>query len=356
MTVLDRYILRAILGAVTLVMAVLLSLGALFLFLGQQDDIGIGNYGTADALRYVALNLPQQAYELLPIGALIGALVGLGGLARGSELTVMRASGISTARIAGSAAIAGVLLVALTALLGEYLAAPLQLAARQQKAFDKFADVSFAGAGGAWVRDGRLIVNVGSQTSEQVYGGMFVYELSAEHELRSIGHARSATATGAGESWTLTDYAESRFTGERVLAQRVAEKRIDSGIGAEFVGLTMADPRYLEGRTLWRLMQHLSANGIDTRAYVFAFWSRIARTLAVAVAVLLAVPFVFGSLRAAGAGARTLTGLLLGIGFFLVQRMLESGAIVFELNPVLVAWLPTALLTMLTVVLIARMR
>ena len=58
----------------------------------------------------------------------------------------------------------------------------------------------------------------------------------------------------------------------------------------------------------------------------FAFWSRIARTTAILFAALLAVPFVFGSLRSAGAGARTLIGVLIGVTFFLVQRMLESGA------------------------------
>ena len=42
MTALDRYIVRAVLGGVLMVMAVLLSLGALFLLMGQQDDIGIG--------------------------------------------------------------------------------------------------------------------------------------------------------------------------------------------------------------------------------------------------------------------------------------------------------------------------
>ena len=57
-------------------MAVLLTLGGLFLFISQQGDIGTGDYGTADAFLYTLLNLPQQAFELLPIGALIGALMG----------------------------------------------------------------------------------------------------------------------------------------------------------------------------------------------------------------------------------------------------------------------------------------
>jgi len=91
MSVLDRYIVRAILAAVALVMLVLLVLGALATFMDQQDDVGTGSYTALGAFWYTLLNLPQLAYELLPITALIGSLLGLGSLARGSELTVVRA-------------------------------------------------------------------------------------------------------------------------------------------------------------------------------------------------------------------------------------------------------------------------
>ena len=59
-TRLDRYLLVAILRGVGLVAAVLLTLGGSFLFMEQQDDIGVGQYTTGDALLFVLLNLPQQ--------------------------------------------------------------------------------------------------------------------------------------------------------------------------------------------------------------------------------------------------------------------------------------------------------
>jgi len=106
MNLIDRYVIRAVLGGVFAVLAVLVALGALFLFANQQDDIGIGTYTAIDAFWFVLLNLPQQVFELMPIAVLLGALLGLGTLARGSELTVMRSAGISVWRIAGSVAMA----------------------------------------------------------------------------------------------------------------------------------------------------------------------------------------------------------------------------------------------------------
>ena len=89
---------------------------------------------------------------------------------------------------------------------------------------------------------------------------------------------------------------------------------------------------------------------------VFAFWSRIARTCAVIMVAILAVPFALGPLRSSGAGARIVIGVLIGIVFFLAQRMLESGSIIFDLDPVLLAWIPTAALFLLSLILIARTR
>lgn len=355
MTILDRYIIRSILGSVALVLAVFLVLGGLFAFIGEQEDIGIGHYTAIDAFWYVLLSLPQQAWEVLPIAALIGSLVGLGSLARGSELTVIRATGISVARLAVVALGAALVLIVSEVAVGEFLGPPLQQAAKQHKAFAKFTDLSFGGGGGAWVRDGNLVLNVTRQSLGRHFGAMQVFELSPEHRLRAIGHAARATA-GSNRTWLLSDYAESRFTPERVIALSGGSRLLHSSVSAGFLGLAVEDPHDLKVSVLWRLISYFKANALDARAYVFAFWSRVARTVAIAFAVLLAIPFVLGSLRSAGAGARTLVGLLLGMGFFLLQRLIESGTIVFQLDPVVLAWLPTTLLATVALGLLWRTR
>jgi len=70
MNTLDRYLFRTVMVYAAMSMAVLLVLGALFLFISEQGDIGVGNYNAGDALVYTLLNLPQLAFELLPIGAM----------------------------------------------------------------------------------------------------------------------------------------------------------------------------------------------------------------------------------------------------------------------------------------------
>jgi lipopolysaccharide export system permease protein len=355
MSILDRYIVRAILGAVLLVMMVLLVLGALFMFIDQQDDVGTGHYTSLAAFGYTLLNLPQLAYELLPITALIGSLLGLGSLARGSELTVVGGPRGSVGGPAGVALLAGLLLMLLAILLGEFFAPPLQQAAREHKAFSKLNGVSFGG-GGAWVRDGDMILNIAGQSSLRQFGSMQLFELSPQHRLLALGHAQRAVAGARGGTWSLSGYTESRFADDSVTTSPPAPRLLTSNVSAGFLGLAVEDPKQLTSRALWRLINYYHANALDAREYLFAFWSRIARTVAVVFSVLLAIPFVLGSLRSAGAGARMLLGMILGIGFFLLQRLIESGTVVFNLDPVLLAWLPTALLALVTVTLLARAR
>jgi lipopolysaccharide export system permease protein len=355
MSTLDRYLVRVILGAVALVMLVFLVIGALAVFIDQQDDVGTGRYTALGAFLYTLFNMPQLAYELLPIGALMGTLVGLGSLARGSELTVIRATGVSIVRLAGTALIAAATLVCVELLLGELLAPPLQQAAREQKAFSKLTNVDFSGGGGAWVRDGDLMLNVAGQYSERRFGSMQIFELSPQHHLVAVGHAGRATAGTRGK-WLLGDYTESRFTDEAVSTRPPAPRVLASNVTAGFLGLAIEDPKQLTSRALWRLISYYRSNRLDARDYLFAFWSRLARTVAILFAVLLAIPFVLGSLRSAGTGTRMMLGLILGIGFFLLQRLIESGTVVFNLNPVLLAWLPTALLAIATGALLARAR
>ena len=105
----DLYIARSILGAVLLTWLVLLGMD--FMVGGlvkEMQQVGQGKYTAADAFVTVLYTLPSRAYLLFPTAAVIGSLMGLGQLAASSELTVMRAVGLSRRRI--SVAVAGTLL------------------------------------------------------------------------------------------------------------------------------------------------------------------------------------------------------------------------------------------------------
>ena len=355
MNTIDRYLYRTVLVYTFMAMCVLLTLGALFLFISQQRDIGVGSYSAGDAFLFTLLNLPQQSFDLLPIGALIGALMGLGHLASGSELVVTRASGVSVWRIAWPVGLAGLTIALLMYGIGEYAAPPMAQFAKREKTTSKLADVSFAGKSSAWVKDGNLILRVQTGEVDHAFGGVSVFELDGATKLKSIQRAARISVGDPG-LWVLHNVATSRFEQNNVAGNMVGESSMRSTVNPEFLGLAATDPQLLTLRGLASYIEHLRRNSLDTAVYEIGYWSRIARLVAVIIVTLLALPFVFGPLRTTGAGTRTVIGVLLGVGFFLVNRTIESGGQLFDLNPALVGWMPTAIVGVCTVIAISRTR
>ena len=355
MNILDRYLYRTVLVYTAMAMGVLLTLGALFLFISQQSDIGVGSYSAADAFIFTLLNLPQSAFELLPIGAMIGALMGLGNLASGSELVVTRASGVSVWRIAWPVGLAGLTLSLLMYGIGEYAAPPMAQFAKREKTTNKLADVSFAGSSSAWVKDGNLILRVQTGEVDRAFGGVSLFQLEGPTKLRSIQRAERISVADPGR-WSLHNVATTRFASDHVESELVSGIMMQSSVNPEFLGLAATDPQMLTLRGLASYIDHLRRNSLETAPYEIGYWSRIARLFAVIVVTLLALPFVFGPLRTTGAGTRTVIGVLLGVVFFLITRTIENGGQLFGLNPALVGWLPTAAIGLCTLVAISRTR
>jgi lipopolysaccharide export system permease protein len=352
---LDRYLYRTVILYALMAMAVLLTLGALFLFISQQSDIGVGDYSAGDAFLFTLLNLPQQAFELLPIGALIGALMGLGNLAAGSELVVTRASGVSVWRIAWPVGLAGLTLAVVMYGIGEYVAPPMAQFAKREKTTSKLADISFAGSSSAWVKDGNLILRVQTGEVDQAFGGVSLFELDGFNRLKSIQRAERISVADPGR-WRLHNVATTRFGDDHIDSDLVAETTMRSTVNPDFLGLAATDPDLLTLRGLASYIDHLRRNKLGTESYEIGYWSRIARLFAVIVVTLLALPFVFGPLRTTGAGTRTVIGVLLGVVFFLITGTVEKGGQLFGLNPALVGWLPTAVIGLCTLVAISRTR
>ena len=350
-----RYVVRTMIASIVMVMLVLSVLGGLFTFIGEQDSIGTGHYGTLQALMYTAMNLPRFVLESLPAGTLVGGLLGIGALARSNEITAMRAAGMSKLRLVSAALGGGVLLMATALLVNEYVAPRLEQLGDQGKAFAKYQDISFAGQGGAWMRDGDSIINVTSQTSAAQFGGLLVFRFRADGRLQAIGRAARASNAQSGR-WQFSDYRETRFVDDSTPATQEPVRDLASPNSTGFLQLAVAGPAQMALQTLRAAIEYRRENGLDVSAYEFAFWSRVARTVALLVAMLFAVPFGYGLLRSAGSGARASLGLGIGLVYFFLQRIVESGTLVFSLNPLLLAWVPTLLLALAAVLLLWRAR
>ena len=115
----DTYVGQVVLVTVLLAWAVLVGLDVVMALSGEIGDLGTGNYTFGHAVAWVLYTVPRRAYTMFPTAAVIGSLMGLGQLAASSELTALRALGLSRRRLSISVAAALALLPGLLVVSGE---------------------------------------------------------------------------------------------------------------------------------------------------------------------------------------------------------------------------------------------
>ncbi len=335
----DFYLCRAVLGTVLLTWAVLVGLDVVIALSGEFKNVGQGDYSFGHAVAWVAYTVPRRAYTMFPTAAVIGALMGLGQLAATSELTALRALGLSRRRLALSVAVSLSLLTALMVVSGETVGPWGQARADILKTSARFqTNVTMARYSGMWAREGDTFLNAQSGEEQLIDDGgtrlvlhdVRLYQVSPEGRLASITHA--AQAEHDGQSWMLKGGRRDVF-GERSATRETFEQQPwASDLDATALAAGLTKPRNLPASELRTSIEYRRRNGLDARDYEDIYWSRWFYPLNVLALCLAAVPFAFGSLRSGGMGKRLFLGILFALGFWLLQLFFGrmAGALKFD--------------------------
>jgi lipopolysaccharide export system permease protein len=256
----------------------------------------------------------------------------------------------------GALALAGFGLLVVMVLLGESFAPSLGAYAREMRTQALHDDVSIDNTQSTWLKDGDRIINL--RRTEQGFGfdgGVFLFELDGGRDLRYVARADS-TDIGPTNEWLLGNYAETAFTSEGVRTRRAATLRQSYDLSPDLLGLSVVRENLLDTPELQRYIRYLRSNNLDAQRYLIAYWSRMANIASVVLMTVLALPFVFGSLRSAGTGARMIVGLIIGLAYYVSVQVLAQGGQVFDLDPAVVAWTPSIALLLITTIALLRIR
>lgn len=346
--------MRTIILSSLMVLMVLLSLAALFEFIGQLEDVK-GSYGIPEAMTYSVLRLPQLSFEMLPIAVLIGSLLGLGGLANSSELVVMRTAGLSVSRLVGMVALTGLVAMIFTALIGEFIGPPLDYYARTMRTEARFGQENRNTGKAAWVKEGNAIFHLEHVNSDFDFGGIYIFRFDDDNTILSIGRAENAVID-ENDNWHLENFRETQFRDGAVFAGQSRSAVESFDIDSDLLGVTMVKPISLSGRGLLSYINYLKRNDLSADRYETELWSRVSSTVTVIIMPVLALAFVFGSLRSAGAGSRLMIGVMIGLAYFLASEMTANSGVVFGFDPAIMTWMPSIALLLVTSIALSRVR
>ncbi|MFA6229560.1 MAG: LPS export ABC transporter permease LptG [Rhodanobacter sp.] len=345
----DRLVAMSVLGSLLMVWLVLTGFDAVRILLAQLGHVGKNGYGTSDAIAYVLVTFPRRAYSMFGNAALIGGLLGLGGLAGTGELTALRAAGMSRLRIAGSAVGVVAVFIVGVVILGETAAPWGDQQAQAMQLRMKSGDLGMGTDSGLWARDGNDIINARGTSLKQRDGvstvqlsDVRVFTFTADGQLSRFQWAK--TGEHNGHQWILSDVRSTTLDAQGVHTTMTASEPWKSSLNPQVLAQSVIQPQYLSMRDLRRNMSYLESNGESPGVYAVAFWARALYPFNVLVLVLCTMPFAFGALRSGGLGKRMFIGMLLAIGWYFLQQAMVNFGTVYGMPPLLANLLPATLL------------
>jgi len=340
MILIERYIAIATLKALLLASAGLTLLFSLLEFVNQLHDVGKGAYRLIDACLYVVLTAPDRLLQLMPAAMLFACLFALGALAARSELTVMRASGISPNRIVGAVfKLALATLVALFAL-AQYVIPYAQQMAQTERTSRLATLDAVRGSNSFWAAGDHQFLNVRRFAEVNVPGDIYLYEFSAAGDVRDVIHADRAEVRPDG-TWLFESVSRKRFSDTQIDTERLETLVWHSFLRPAQVSLLTLPADSMRPLDLYRYVRDLESRQQPTARYAQALWEKLNMPLSMAAMILIAIPFAFGSLRTRGMGQRVMIGAMIGIVFTLVQQITSHLALLLNVSPALAATAPS---------------
>jgi lipopolysaccharide export system permease protein len=349
-----RYFTREILASTFLVLAGLLALFGFFDLIRELDDLGRGTYRINSMLGYVALTLPSHAYVLLPAAGLMGTLFALARMSENSEITVMRASGLSLRQLALHVCAAGSVIALLTVAFGEIITPYAEEAAKDLRLKATSSIVAREFRSGFWVKDDRSFVNIQDVTPDTQLLNLRIYEFDPAFRLTSISRAATGTYDAVSNKWDLANVELTRFEGDRAVLQKIAHATWSSVLTPDILSVLKIVPERMSAFNLRAYIEHLRENRQKATKYEIALWSKIVSPAVAIVMMVLAIPFALGSARAGGVGAKIVLGILIGLAFHFGGKLFAHVGLLNDWPALLSAAAPMFVAALVAAALLVR--
>ncbi len=346
-----RYISRTIFTTTSLT---LLVISALFFISGLIDQLkNVNNvYTVKEAVIYVSLIMPSKIYDLIPYACLIGALAGLGMLASTSELVIIRAAGVSVIRIVWITLRSTIIFIIAALLIGEFLAPYAERAAEARRDFLRHNWVKPLPEK-VWSRDDGSFMYVESVKPNGIIQGITRYQFDEQHKLVLASYSEEAIYQEG--KWIEKNILVTQVDAEKgLINSRLEERDWYTEMTPQLLNILASEPEELSMRDLYYYVNYLEQQQLKASSYSIAFWQKCLQPLAIASLVLIAISFIFGPLRSVTMGQRIVSGVVMGVIFMLIQKLLGPSSLVFGFSPLIAVLIPIALCVFIGVFLLKR--
>ena len=353
----DEYVMRQFLTTFGLVLASFLSLSLIFSFFELIGDIFRNRTPLITVGGYLLNLIPYMLYNLTPLCALLSVLISVGALSRSSELTAMKASGVSLYRlVAPMLVLAGVLAVSLFAFDEFYLPQANRRQESLRSVIKGKPAQTFLRPDRKWIsgqqnsmgQPARIFYYQFFDADNDVFANLTVFEFQPH----SFNLSRRIFASAAhwdqhAGQWVLENGWQRTFGGDQVT-------NYEPFTVASFPEIS-EKPTYFKKESrqsqemsfgeLDRYIHDLQQSGFDTMRLRVQLNRKLSYPLITLVMAILAVPFAL-SMGKRGSLAGFATAIGMAIAYLVVESIFDAMGNVNALPPMLAAWSPDLLFGM----------
>ncbi len=352
-----RYLAREIYRSTAVVLLALVGLFVFFALIEGLDKVGT-RLTLANLFYLQLLNLPTHLYELLPIGLLIGAILALAGLAQRSELTILRCAGVSGMKLLRALWIITIPLVLGAFVLSEFITPAAELRGSESR----LALLGRADGGrlesGYWFKESddkgtTRMINIRQLTGKGSVEGVILYELGPGQALRN--YIEAETGEFRGGALVLREVTETHIdprstqalANARALEKPLAsvthrpELSIDTSLTPERLIARVLTPERMSIADLTDYIGYLKKNHLQTDRQVIALWRKIAYPFTLLVMITIAAPIGLMQTRRGGVGPKVFAGIILGVGFFMLNQLALNAGMLGDWPPWATALVPS---------------
>ncbi len=342
-TILWRYVALRFVGTILMTFFACFTLIYLVDFIEiLRQSAGVEGVSFLKLATITFLRMPAFAELTLPFAALVGTITAFLRLSRSSELTIMRAAGMSVWQFLIPGVVIAVLLGVLSITVYNPLAAAASAESERMRAASLKRNVSslLKGSDGAWLRqnsaDGPSVLYAANTANQGLFlGNLFI--LQYDEADKFLARIEATTAFLKPGYWDMTDVLVVRpgrppeRYGKYHVATNLTRAQVRDAFGSLFTVSFWDLPRQIE---------LAEKAGLSATRYKVQHALMMSRPLMLAAMVLLGATVSLRAFRFGGIQTMIIRGLVVGLGVFMLAEISRQFGVSGLVSPWTAAWVP----------------
>lgn len=340
MTILSRYLTKTYLKMIGTCLGAFMAIYLVIDFLERIDKFLKAAAPIDTAIFYFICKTPEIISQTTPMAVLMGTILTIGTLARNSEITAMRSSGVSLVQIARPLIVTAAAISTLLILMQEFVVPPAneKVSYIEQVVIKKKGIGTFFRQNNIWYRDDNFILQARLfEPMSQTLKGITIWEIGKD--LSPLVRVDAESATPAPGGWQLAQVTRRKFLpSQDQPRERIASMPLNLDLQLSDLKVVAKSADDMGFVALWRYCESLKDGGYDTTRYRTLLHAKLSLPFAALVMAFLGIPFSLRDGRSSGIGVGI--GISMGIGFtyFVINALLLSLGQAGALPPIAAAW------------------